>query len=103
MPRYKRYGYTISVVNAYAARQQGAAFMEPSVVAFELNEKKALELVDQYISGLGDRAEIVADTSYDYVDQTPGDTLRTVLIEYPGGRLRSKLILQRWFVWVGRE
>jgi hypothetical protein len=103
MPRYKRYGYTISVINTYPGESWVSAIADPAVVAFELNEKKAQELMSALLSQPEKDATVVADTSYDYVEQTSGDILRAVLIEYQRSRIRSRIILQRWFVWVGKE
>lgn len=96
MPKYKRYGY---VVVERLTRPSG--LIACTNVGFHLNPQKAQEQVDA-IAESTTEGKVVADETVTGQDCMVPSIRRNVLIEYPDGECLQVLI-QRWFVEVGRN
>ena len=101
MPKYRRYGYIIHQTNV----GEGGEIVDAEVIGFLLNPKKAYEATDIAVKSLMSvyaGSKVVSDARETVKTGSPGEHMRTVLIEYPDGS-RTALALERWYVVVGKE
>lgn len=96
MPKYRRYGYV--VVERFS---KSGGLVACTNVGFHLNPQKAQEQVDAITKNTG-KGIIVADETVMGKDDFVPSIRRNVLIEYPGDET-LQILIQRWYVEVGRD
>ena len=96
MPKYKRYGYVV-----VERHTKPAGLMASTNIGFHLNPQKAQEQVDGIIEYTGE-GKVVADETVTGKDDLVPSIRRNVLIEYPGDET-LQILIQRWYVEVGRD